>query len=477
MNLFQTHANKVLVVGDVMLDKYLYGSTERISPEAPVPIVKIKSDDARAGGAANVGLNLSALKVQAEVAGIVGRDSEGSVLADLLHSAKVSARFVISQDKPTITKLRIMSRHQQLLRLDQEELFSDQDAAALAEKALAESDAVTVAVLSDYAKGSLGAIRSLIDGFNQRDIPILVDPKGTDFSRYRGATLLTPNMSEFEAVVGHCASEDIVVQKAMALLAELDLKALLVTRSEKGMTLFQPDKDPVYFAANAKAVFDVTGAGDTVIATLAAGFAAGLNLERAVEIANIAAGIAVSKLGTDTVSLAELNAELAHYSESDEQKVVSESALVQALVAARQRNEKIVFTNGCFDILHPGHVSYLAQAKKLGDKLIVAVNSDASVSRLKGPSRPINHLEHRMHVLGGLASVDWVVPFEEDTPARIIAELVPDVLVKGGDYKLEDIVGADTVLNAGGEVKVLNFEDGFSTTGIIEAAHQSSLKQ
>ncbi len=476
MNLFETRQNKVLVVGDMMLDKYWYGSTERISPEAPVPIVKVKSNDTRAGGAANVGLNLSALKVQADVVGIVGDDGEGKELADLLDKGQVTARFVQSADKPTITKLRIMSRHQQLLRLDQEETFSAQDALALNDEALAQVASVAVAVLSDYAKGSLAAIHPLIETFRQKKIPVLVDPKGTDFSRYRGATLLTPNMSEFEAVVGACANEEDVVHKAMALLDDLNLAALLVTRSEKGMTLFQSEKDPVYFAANAKAVFDVTGAGDTVIATLAAGIAGGLGLEHAVEIANIAAGIAVSKLGTDTVSLAELNAELANHSGLEQQKVISESSLIQSLKAAKQRNEKIVFTNGCFDILHPGHVSYLSAARKLGDKLIVAVNSDASVSRLKGPSRPINDLEHRMHVLGGLASVDWVVPFEEDTPARIIAELVPDVLVKGGDYKLEDIVGADTVISAGGEVKVLNFEDGFSTTGIIEAAHQSSLK-
>ncbi|OOV85899.1 bifunctional D-glycero-beta-D-manno-heptose-7-phosphate kinase/D-glycero-beta-D-manno-heptose 1-phosphate adenylyltransferase HldE [Oceanospirillum linum] len=476
MNLFESHQNKVLVVGDVMLDKYWYGSTERISPEAPVPIVKVQSNDSRAGGAANVGLNLSALKVPSEVAGIVGCDSESEELSALLGQSGVDACFVRSSDKPTITKLRIMSRHQQLLRLDQEEPFSASDAAALREQVIAKSAGASVVVLSDYAKGSLAEVQSLIALFSDRKLPVLVDPKGVDFSRYRGATLLTPNMSEFEAVVGRCGSEEAVVQKAVAMLRDLELEALLLTRSERGMTLFQADKDPVYFAANAKAVFDVTGAGDTVIATLAAGIAGGLSLEQSVEIANIAAGIAVSKLGTDTVSLAELNTELMNHSGLDQQKVLDETTLIQALISARHRGEKVVFTNGCFDILHPGHVSYLNAARKLGDKLIVAVNSDASVSRLKGSSRPINDLEHRMHVLGGLASVDWVVAFEEDTPARIIDALLPDVLVKGGDYQLEEIVGADAVLASGGEVKVLNFEDGYSTTGIIEAAHQSSLK-
>lgn len=473
---FESCQKSVLVVGDVMLDKYWHGATERISPEAPVPIVKVKSNDARAGGAANVALNIAALKLSAKVLGVVGKDHEASELESLLSDKGVQSGFVVATDQPTITKLRIMSRHQQLLRLDHEELFAPEYAQDLNRLTLQDLDNVATVVLSDYAKGSLQSVNVLITELRKSGLPVLVDPKGTDFSRYKGATLLTPNMSEFEAVVGSCTSEDEVVERAIRLLDELSLDALLVTRSEKGMTLFQAGKDPVYYAANAKAVFDVTGAGDTVIATLAAGIAGGLDLERSVEVANIAAGIAVSKLGTDTVSLAELNAELASFSGLEQQKVISENALVQALSASKQRNERIVFTNGCFDILHPGHVSYLNAARKLGDKLIVAVNSDTSVSRLKGPSRPINDLEHRMHVLGGLASVDWVVPFEEDTPARIIAELVPDVLVKGGDYKLEDIVGADTVINSGGDVKVLNFEDGFSTTSIIEAAHQSSLK-
>lgn len=473
---FESCQKSVLVVGDVMLDKYWHGATERISPEAPVPIVKVKSNDARAGGAANVALNIAALKLSAKVLGVVGKDHEASELESLLSDKGVQSGFVVATDQPTITKLRIMSRHQQLLRLDHEEVFAPEYAQDLNRLTLQDLDNVATVVLSDYAKGSLQSVNVLITELRKSGLPVLVDPKGTDFSRYKGATLLTPNMSEFEAVVGSCTSEDEVVERAIRLLDELSLDALLVTRSEKGMTLFQAGKDPVYYAANAKAVFDVTGAGDTVIATLAAGIAGGLDLERSVEVANIAAGIAVSKLGTDTVSLAELNAELASFSGLEQQKVISENALVQALSVSKQRNERIVFTNGCFDILHPGHVSYLNAARKLGDKLIVAVNSDASVSRLKGPSRPINDLEHRMHVLGGLASVDWVVPFEEDTPARIIAELVPDVLVKGGDYKLEDIVGADTVINSGGDVKVLNFEDGFSTTSIIEAAHQSSLK-
>lgn len=473
---FESCKKPVLVIGDVMLDKYWHGSTERISPEAPVPIVKVKNSDIRAGGAANVGLNLAALKLPVEVMGIIGKDAEGEELSRLLSGQGVESTFQISDEQPTITKLRIMSRHQQLLRLDQEEFFSEKSALELAGTASLKVGDVSVVVLSDYAKGSLQKVQEIIQTYRSQGIKVLVDPKGSDFTRYSGATLLTPNMAEFETVVGKCLTEEDVVSKGMALLQSLQLDALLVTRSEKGMTLFQPDKEPVYFAANAKAVFDVTGAGDTVIATLAGCIAGELELERAVEVANIAAGIAVSKLGTDTVTLAELNEALVVFSGLEQKKEVTEAELLTLLKAAKMAGERIVFTNGCFDILHPGHVSYLMAARRLGDKLIVGVNSDASVSRLKGPSRPINDLQHRMHVLGGLASVDWVVPFEEDTPARLIQALGPDVLVKGGDYTVDQIAGADYVLANGGEVRVLNFEEGYSTTGIIQAAHQSSLK-
>ncbi|WP_028300890.1 bifunctional D-glycero-beta-D-manno-heptose-7-phosphate kinase/D-glycero-beta-D-manno-heptose 1-phosphate adenylyltransferase HldE [Oceanospirillum beijerinckii] len=474
---FEPTSNPILVIGDVMLDKYWHGSTDRISPEAPVPIVKVKDVDARAGGAANVALNLAALRCHATVMGIIGQDAEGHELSQLLAQKEVATHFVTAEHQPTISKLRIMSRHQQLLRLDQEERFDSQVALELNSAADQAFTPGSVVVLSDYAKGSLQHVQGLIQQANSQQCKVLVDPKGTDFGKYTGASLLTPNMSEFEAVVGRCHSEDEVIEKGFALLQELQLEALLVTRSEKGMTLFQSGRDPVYFAANAKSVFDVTGAGDTVIASLAAGLASNLPLETSVEMANIAAGIAVSKLGTETVALAELNEAIAGYYGVEQASVLSEQDLIKRLKQAREQGDKIVFTNGCFDILHPGHVSYLEHARRLGDKLIVAVNSDASVSRLKGPTRPINDLEHRMHVLAGLASVDWVVAFEEDTPARLIAELVPDILVKGGDYKPEEIAGGDTVIAAGGEVRVLNFEEGYSTTGIIKAAHDASLSQ
>jgi D-beta-D-heptose 7-phosphate kinase/D-beta-D-heptose 1-phosphate adenosyltransferase len=295
---------------------------------------------------------------------------------------------------------------------------------------------------------------------------VLVDPKGSDFERYRGATLLTPNLSEFEAVVGRCKNEDEIVTRGMQLIADFELSALLVTRSEHGMTLLQPGKAPFHMPTQAQEVYDVTGAGDTVIGTLAAALAAGNTLEESCFLANAAAGVVVGKLGTSTVSPVELENAIGGRSDVGF-GVMNEEQLKAAVAMARQRGEKVVMTNGIFDILHAGHVSYLANARKLGDRLIVAVNSDASTKRLKGETRPVNALQNRMIVLGALGAVDWVVSFEEDTPQRLIAGILPDLLVKGGDYKPEQIAGCQEVWANGGEVRVLNFEDGLSTTKII----------
>ncbi|RAT66519.1 bifunctional D-glycero-beta-D-manno-heptose-7-phosphate kinase/D-glycero-beta-D-manno-heptose 1-phosphate adenylyltransferase HldE, partial [Lonsdalea populi] len=327
-------------------------------------------------------------------------------------------------------------------------------------------------VLSDYAKGALVHVQSMIQTAKAAGVPVLIDPKGTDFARYRGATLLTPNLSEFEAVAGRCRDEDDLVARGMQLMADLDLSALLVTRSEQGMTLLQPGKTPLHLPTQAQEVYDVTGAGDTVIGVLAAALAAGNPLEEACFLANAAAGVVVGKLGTSTVTPIELENAIRGRAETGF-GAMDEAQLKAAVAQARQRGERIVMTNGCFDILHAGHVSYLANARKLGDRLIVAVNSDASTQRLKGPTRPVNPLMQRMIVLGALEAVDWVVPFEEDTPQRLIAEILPDILVKGGDYKPEAIAGSKEVWDNGGEVKVLNFEDGCSTTNIINTIKAS----
>ncbi|MBI0157482.1 MULTISPECIES: bifunctional D-glycero-beta-D-manno-heptose-7-phosphate kinase/D-glycero-beta-D-manno-heptose 1-phosphate adenylyltransferase HldE [Gilliamella] len=465
-----TQAN-VLVVGDIMLDRYWYGGTNRISPEAPVPIVKVDALEERAGGAANVAMNITSLGGSTRLIGFTGIDEPAKVLDEQLTKRNVHCDFVSVSTHPTITKLRVLSRNQQLIRIDFEEGFNSVDHTPILERIESALSTSKVLVLSDYAKGALTAVQAMIKQAQKGNVPILVDPKGTDFERYRGATLLTPNMSEFEAVVGVCKTDQEIIEKGYQLIKQYDLKALLVTRSEKGMTLLQLDKPVYHLPTQAKEVFDVTGAGDTVIATLAASLAAGQSLEESCFLANAAAGVVVGKLGTSTVSQVELSNAIRARTD-DGFGVMTEETLKEEIRKARLRGEKIVMTNGCFDILHAGHVSYLANARKLGDRLVVAVNSDASVKQLKGSSRPINPLMQRMIVLGALDSVDWVVPFEEETPQRLIASILPDVLVKGGDYKPEDIAGGKEVIEAGGIVKVLNFEDGCSTTNIIDKIKQ-----
>lgn len=459
---------RVLVVGDVMLDRYWSGPTSRISPEAPVPVVKVSDIEDRAGGAGNVALNIASLTAKASLMGLVGQDESAQVLSDTLNHAHIATHFTPIASHPTITKLRVLSRHQQLIRLDFEESFADADNSQMLDTFKQQVENCDVVVLSDYGKGALHNIQDFIAVAKAKNKAIFIDPKGSDFKRYSGATLITPNMSEFEQVVGPCKDEAELVSKGFELLETVGLDALLVTRSEKGMTLFQKGEQPVHLAATAREVYDVTGAGDTVISVLAAAYAAGSTLPEATALANTAAALVVAKLGTATVSLAELRRE-AKADEIAHGGILDEDALLEVMQAAKAQGETLVMTNGCFDILHPGHVSYLKNAKKLGDKLIVAVNTDESVRRLKGEGRPINPTSHRMDVLAGLESVDYVVPFSEDTPQRLIAKLLPNILVKGGDYKIEDIAGGAEVIANGGEVKVLNFEDGCSTTNIINS--------
>jgi len=457
----------VLVVGDVMLDRYWHGPTSRISPEAPVPVVKVENVEERPGGAANVAMNIASLGAESRLIGLTGMDDAARVLSSALTQVNVQCDFVSVSTHPTVTKLRVLSRSQQLIRLDFEEGFEGVNPEPVHERIQQALPKMGALVLSDYAKGALATVETMIRLAREAGVPVLVDPKGTDFSRYHGATLLTPNLSEFEAVVGKCKSEAEIVERGTALMQKHALSALLVTRSENGMTLLQPGKEPFHMPTQAQEVFDVTGAGDTVIGVLAAALAAGNSLEESCFLANAAAGVVVGKLGTSTVSPIELENAI-HARPESGFGVMDEEQLKQEVAKARQRGERVVMTNGVFDILHAGHVSYLANARRLGDRLIVAVNSDASTRRLKGETRPVNPLENRMIVLGALEAVDWVVGFEEDTPQRLIAEVLPDLLVKGGDYKPEEIAGSKEVWANGGDVRVLNFEDGISTSNIIK---------
>ena len=467
MNIPDFSNASVLVIGDVMLDRYWHGSTSRISPEAPVPVVHVGADEERPGGAANVALNITALGGQVSLIGAVGNDADADALQGKLEQAGVSCHFQRLDGFATITKLRVLSRHQQLIRLDFENPFDEIHTDAVAELFQQHLDDADVIVFSDYGKGTLHAIQGLIQQAREAGKTILVDPKGTDFTPYQGASLITPNLSEFEAVAGHSQSDEDLVLRGERLRDELSLSALLVTLSDKGMILLETGQGALHLPTHAREVYDVTGAGDTVISVLAAALAAGRSYAEATAIANLAAGIVVGKLGTATVSVQELTRAL-HEMQGADSPVLDEATLCQRVADAKAAGERVVMTNGCFDILHAGHVTYLQEARGLGDRLVVAVNDDDSVRRLKGDSRPINSLEHRMHVLAALGCVDWVVPFSEDTPERLYCNVLPDVLVKGGDYQIDEIAGGKCVMDAGGEVKVLSFKDGCSTSSMIE---------
>ncbi|GAB6140315.1 bifunctional D-glycero-beta-D-manno-heptose-7-phosphate kinase/D-glycero-beta-D-manno-heptose 1-phosphate adenylyltransferase HldE [Methylosoma difficile] len=460
---------RIVVIGDVMLDRYWSGQATRISPEAPVPVVRVNSHEDRVGGAANVALNIARLGGQVTLLGVVGDDAEGVALKTSLEAEGVNCAFVVQPGLRTICKLRVMAQHQQLIRVDFEDVPLQFDHSALQSLLQSQLPDHAVLVLSDYGKGTLADAAEIIGLAKAAGRQVLIDPKGTDFSRYAHADVITPNLGEFLAVVGACANEDAVQAKGRKLLAEHQIANLLLTRGESGMTLIEPEASQS-IPAQAKDVFDVTGAGDTVIAVMALCMAAQIPLTEAMYFANLAGGIVVGKLGTSTVSVEELARAMHGAGGSAQYGVVSEDELACLITHAKASGERVIMTNGCFDLLHAGHVTYLQQARALGDRLVVAVNSDASVKILKGESRPINGLQHRMTVLAALSCVDWVVAFEEETPERLYCKVLPNVIVKGGDYTPDQVAGGDCVIKAGGEVKVLTFVEGQSTTNMINKA-------
>ena len=467
LNVPRFDGHTVLVAGDVMLDRYWHGESLRISPEAPVPVVKVDAREDRPGGAANVALNVVALGAGCVLVGAIGDDEAGAQLRATLEAAGVQLDLVVVPGWSTITKLRVVSRNQQLLRLD----FEAPLPPAFAQEVLARVQrwmgSVDALVLEDYDKGTLAQPAAIIDAAHAQRLRVIVDPKFKPLGEYRGADLVKPNRVEFERQVGGFADEAEFERKARDLLGEHAFGALVVTRGEAGMSIVQRDRASVHLPARRVAVFDATGAGDTVAATLATALAAGLDVAHAAALANVAAGLAVTRAGTVAVSAPEL-ASAVSADERGLRGVLGAAQLEVAMRAARAAGERIVFTNGCFDILHAGHVGYLDEARRLGDRLVVAVNGDASVRRLKGEGRPVNPLRERMAVLAALSAVDWVVDFDDDTPEALIARLRPDVLVKGGDYRLDEVVGAELVRAWGGEVRVLSHLENFSTTSIIE---------
>jgi len=458
---------KIIVIGDAMLDRYWHGDTSRISPEAPVPVVRIEKKEDRVGGAANVALNVKALGAKAVLVSSIGDDESGESLKNKLRAEQVECGFVKLSNQKTTLKLRVIGRSQQLIRLDFEDKHqvSAKDIIAQSEPHLGDAQVI---ILSDYAKGMLADAKEIIAFAKAKGMIVLVDPKSADLSVYKGATLLTPNLSEFEAHVGYCQNVQEIEHKGKALLKELDLQGLLITRGAAGMTLITHTEEPLHIPAQAREVFDITGAGDTVIAVLGAALAANVSMKEAAKLANVAAGLSVGRFGTATITREEIQQELTQTPYKPIMKgVLSLAQLLPEVARRKAYGDKIVLTNGCFDILHAGHVTYLQQARALGHCLIVAVNDDDSVKRLKGQSRPINPLDQRMQVLAALGSVDYVVPFSEDTPRDLIAKVLPHVLAKGGDYKPEQIAGAIEVVQNGGSVEIIPFVDGCSTTQTI----------
>ena len=458
----------ILVAGDVMLDEYWLGTATRISPEAPAPVVRVESRDYRPGGAANVACNLAGLGAQVTLLGIVGKDDEAEALDAAMRGAGVTCEWLHSESRPTVRKLRVLSRNQQVIRLDRETPFGADDASRLMVRYAELLAGCSAVVLSDYAKGSLADAGTLIEAARAGGTPVLVDPKSTDFGTYRGAGLLTPNRAEFEAALGGSGeTPEEMASRAQRVCSLLEIGSMVVTLGEQGLLVAPAAGPSRHMPARAREVYDVTGAGDTVTAVLAAGLAVGAELEDSAHLANVAAGVVVRRVGVAPIRLRDLAEEL-------REPGTAGSAIVDAAEAAaigrrlRDSGRTLVMTNGCFDLLHAGHTACLAEARALGDRLMVAVNDDQSVRRLKGGSRPLVPLDQRMAVLAALGSVDWVVPFGEDTPAALIEEVGPLVLAKGGDYKPEEIAGGDAVERLGGRVVVLPYRDGLSTTTLLE---------
>jgi D-beta-D-heptose 7-phosphate kinase/D-beta-D-heptose 1-phosphate adenosyltransferase len=438
--------------------------------------VKVNEKTYRLGGAGNVAANLTGLGCRAALIGLIGKDTAAGRVKDLLASFNIDDRCVADGDRPTTTKTRIMASKQQVVRLDEEDGSGITTGTAhrllsAATDMIPRADAV---ILSDYGKGMFASpefIQQIIRACNEAGVPVFIDPKGRDWSRYAGATCITPNTAELELATGsRVRAEGELVPVALDFRRQLGVAWLLVTRGPEGMALFGEDPSPVLIAARAREVFDVSGAGDTVIATLAAGVATGLSFAQAASVANTAAGIVVGKLGTWALRWAELENALMGEAEpkpaSTLWKVAGLPEASDRLATWRQAGQRIVFTNGCFDLLHPGHVSLLHQARHLGDRLIVGLNTDASIQRLKGAQRPILPGRDRAAILSALEDVDMVVFFDDDTPLNLIAQLKPDILVKGADYRIEDVVGKSVVEAYGGQVRLVEILEGHSTTAI-----------
>lgn len=471
----QERRPRILVIGDVMCDIYLWGTVSRISPEAPVPVFESMERRPALGGAANVAANLRALGCEVSLLSVIGADVAGQEIRTLLDKQGIAAAWLVEDPaRPTTEKTRLIAHQQQMMRLDREDRSPLDHAMSnrVCEHAQALLPEVDGVVCSDYGKGlcTSGVLGPIFEQARAAGRPIIVDPKARDFSLYRGATVVKPNLAEVEQASGMRLEDEADIEEAAALLCrQSQVDALLVTRGKDGMSLFQPPQAPLHIPANARDVFDVTGAGDTVIAAFSMAVLSGLSFAAAALLANAAAGIVVGKVGTAVVSPVELRAALQQQESTESRKVLERDALVRVVQQQRQQGRRMVFTNGCFDLLHVGHMRYLQQARLFGDLLVVALNDDASVLRLKGEQRPLIPQAERASVLAALACVDYVTVFSEDTPLELIRLLRPEVLVKGGDYVPETVVGRDEVESYGGSVEIVPYVEGVSTTHIIDS--------
>jgi D-beta-D-heptose 7-phosphate kinase / D-beta-D-heptose 1-phosphate adenosyltransferase len=469
------HAARVLVLGDVMLDRFVYGSVERISPEAPIPVVSVERFLDMPGGAANVARNIAAMGARVVLLGVVGEDVWAQDLRTQLKlSPTIDAHLIADSSRPTSVKTRYVADGQQVMRADRESRMALQapiEGTLLDRYSVALRDA-SVIVLSDYAKGVLSdsATRAAIDIARRAGKTIVVDPKAKDFGKYRGATILTPNRLELQQACGQeCIADEQVVDGARRLLDQGVCEVMIVTRGKDGMSVIQADGSAVHLPTAARQVFDVSGAGDTAVAAISLSIAAGAEVGEAAALANIAGGIVVGKRGTATVTTAEILAALRPFDgRADPQKIFALDTVLQLARSWREQGLKIAFANGCFDLLHPGHISLLEQARRSADRLIVGLNADLSIRRLKGPNRPVQSEVARATVLASMKSVDAVVIFAEDTPINLIETLEPDVLVKGADYTLDKVVGADFVISRGGKVVLAELLTGHSTTDTVK---------
>jgi D-beta-D-heptose 7-phosphate kinase/D-beta-D-heptose 1-phosphate adenosyltransferase len=470
---------KALVLGDLMLDEYLWGKAERISPEAPVQVVELLREDLRLGGTGNVANNLVAMGCSVAVCSVIGSDENGKILRRAIRGKGIDVAGVF-EDPMRITskKTRVLAANQQIVRIDRE--TRESISADYEEKILnflqEQAGGWGVIVVSDYLKGVLTprVLAAVIETGKHCGIPVVVDPKGDDYSKYKGATIITPNKKETEiATRRHIVDEESLNDAASFLLDAGEHAGVLITRSSEGMTLYLWDGTISHITTFAREVYDVTGAGDTVVAALGLGLACGMNFAEAAMLANVAAGIAVGKIGTSTVSPDEIIGAISHKHIDSEVKIKNLDVLAAIIEAEKGRGKQVVFTNGCFDLLHAGHVKYLQKARKFGDLLILGLNSDDSIRRLKGHKRPLIGQMERAHILTALDCIDYVVIFDEDTPIRLIEALRPLVLVKGGDYTADAVVGKDLVESYGGRVELVDFVGGKSTTNIIEKILQS----